>query len=496
MKLSEARTIFREMEEKTHALGHGMGMITYDAVTGAPSGAAAGRGRTLGVLSEMVYLMQTDPKVQEAAELLRQSGETELERREAELFLRDSEYMKAIPQQEYVDYTVLLNDADAVWHRAKAENDFAAFAPDLEKIFDCNRRFALYYRPEEKPYDTLLSQYERGLTMEQLDGFFGPLRARIVPLLQKIAGTQQVDDSCLHGYFPAAAQRAFSDDLMAEMGIDRALCGIAETEHPFTTNFNTKDVRITTHYYEDHVDFSMFSVIHEGGHALYEMGVDEAYDFTELAGGVSMGIHESQSRFYENLIGRSRPFMDRLLPLLQKHFPSFAGITPEQLYRAVNKSQPSLIRTEADELTYPLHIMVRYELEKALIAGELKVAELPGAWNEMVGKYLGIPVPTDREGVLQDSHWSGGSVGYFPSYALGSAYGAQLLAKMRESVDVDAAIAAGQIGQVTAWLREHIFRHGRRYDPAELLERACGAPFDASYYIEYLEKKYSGIYGV
>ena len=284
---------------------------------------------------------------------------------------------------------------------------------------------------------------------------------------------------------------------MEVLGLDRKYCGLAESEHPYTTNFNNKDVRITTHYHEDHVTFSIFSVIHEGGHAIYELGADDKYNYTCLSGGVSMGIHESQSRFYENLIGRSRSFCHYVFPKLKEIFPEqLQGVDAEMYYRAVNKSQPSLIRTEADELTYALHVMVRYEIEKQMIAGTLAIKDVPAEWNRLYKEYLGIDVPSDAKGCLQDSHWSGGSIGYFPSYALGSAYGPQILSVMeKDTGDIYADVAKGDLSNVTAWLREHIHRHASFVKPDVLFERICGK-FDAKYFTDYLTRKYSELYNL
>lgn len=497
MDIETAKVKFRELQSKMHAYNHAASMLYYDAVTAAPSDTAEGRGKTMAVLSEVIYELSSGDEARELAACLlanKDAIEPQLYR-EAEVFNRDIEYTSSIPKDEYIAYTVLINEAENVWHKAKAASDFSMFAPYLEKIVETNRRFALYYKPDQKPYDTLLNMYERGLTMEKADEFFGSLRASIVPLIKEVAAAKQVDDSFLNQPYAIEKQKQLSDWCMATMCIDRSHCGIGETEHPFTINFNRNDVRITTHYHEDAPMSSMYSVIHEGGHALYELHVGAEYDDTVLGGGVSMGIHESQSRFFENLVGRSEAFVSLLHPYLCGLFPQqMEGVSQRQLYEAVNKSECSLIRTEADELTYALHIMVRYELEKALIAGELEVSQLPEAWNAKYKEYLGVDVPDDAHGVLQDSHWSGGSIGYFPSYALGSAYGAQIIDRMGQDLDVDKTIRSGDLQPMVDWLTEHIWRHGGMYDPAVLLEMCCGKPFDPSYFVKYLEKKYKDIY--
>ncbi len=495
----EALAALRKTEELLGAYDHALGVLYLDATTAAPKGTAEGRGRTMGALSGVTYELTADPALGELLGFLEEhAGElSERARREVQLMRRRHDQISRIPAEEYVAYSVLVNEAQDVWERAKNDNDFAAFAPYLEKIVDFNRRFAGYYHPEMAPYDALLNEYEEGLSTAVLDGFFAELRAVIVPLIARVQEAEPIDNSFLHTLYPVERQRELSDYLMEVLGLSRAHCGIAETEHPYTINFNHDDVRITTHYYENDVASSMYSVIHEGGHALYERGVAPEYDYTVLGGGVSTGIHESQSRFFENIIGRSEPFITVVFPKLRELFPEqLASVDAHAFYRAVNRAEPSLIRTEADELTYCMHIMVRYELEKRLIAGTLAVRDLPEAWNALYKEYLGIEVPDDRSGCLQDSHWAGGSIGYFPSYALGSAYGPQLLHVMqRELGDVWADVGRGDLSQVTAWLREHIHRFGCLYPSGELFTRVCG-PFDATYYTDYLTKKYTEIYGL
>ena len=500
MTLDDAREKLMALQRKMAAYEHAMGIIYYDGCTTAPSGTADNRAATMSILSEEIYRQSTSDETIEILEFLDANRDdlSSDEQRMVYLLLKDIREMQKIPMDEYIAYQELMVKADDVWHKAKEASDFDMFCPYLEKLFAYQKEFAEYADPENDPYDYCLNKYEEGLNMKACDNFFSRLREGIVPLLKKIEEAPEIDDSLRRGCFPKAVQDELSYHLMKLIGLDLAHVGLSTTEHPFTTSLGSHlDERITTHYFEDDFAYSMYSVIHEGGHALYDTGSDDELAYTVLDGGVSMSIHESQSRFYENIIGRSRAFCNHIFPELVKLFPEhFKGHDAEELYRAVNKAQPSLIRTEADELTYSLHIMIRYELEKRVMHGELEVKDLPAEWNRMYKEYLGIDVPDDKRGVLQDSHWASGLFGYFPSYALGNAYGAQFLAKMRETVDVDACIANGDFAPVNEWNREHIWKHGARFKPSEILDRVFEAEFDPGYYIDYLEKKYTELYGL
>ncbi|MBQ7143914.1 MAG: carboxypeptidase M32 [Oscillospiraceae bacterium] len=500
MTLEEARAALMKLQQRQSAYRHAMDLIWYDGDTVAPKGTAANRAQSLAILSEEAYHLSTGAETVALLEFLdeRKPELNPRERRMVELLLKDVRRLQKIPLDEYSAHERLIVEAGDVWERAKAASDFAAFQPYLERLFADAKRFAGYCAPEKDPYDYWLNEFEEGLDRARCDEFFATLRAHVVPLLAKVQEKEQLSNAMLLGHFPAADQERLARRLMALIGLDLEHVGLATTEHPFTASLGSHfDERITTHYYEDYLASSLYSVIHEGGHALYDTNSADDLAYTVLDGGVSMGVHESQSRFFENLLGRSRPFCEYLFPILEEIFPEqMAGHTAEELYRAVNRAEPGLIRTEADELTYPLHIMVRYELEKRVMAGELSVSELPGEWNRLYREYLGVEVPDDAHGVLQDIHWSGGDIGYFPSYAFGGAYGAQLLRRMRETVDVDAALRAGNFAPINRWLREHLWRHGCLYKPAELFERAAGEKFDPTAFTTYLEEKFGELYGI
>lgn len=495
MEIKDALQELEALQKKLYAYTAASSSLYFDGLTAAPSDTAQGRGMALGILAGEQQKLMT---ARETGELLHFLSERKEElsvqqQRQVEILWRDYQKLLRIPKQEYMEFAMITNEATDIWHKAKEQNDFAMYQPILEKVVAYLRKFAGYYSPDKKPYDALLNEFERGVDTEFLDGFFGILRERIVPLLRQIREKEPIDDSFLHKTYPIAAQKSFSDYLMHVMEIDRTHCSITESEHPFTLGFHNKDVRITTNYKENDVSSSMYSVIHEGGHALYELGVRDEYQYTCLSGGSSMGMHESQSRFYENIIGRSRAFIQLIFPKMQGLFPEqLKDVTAEQMYLAVNKVQASFIRTEADELTYCLHIMVRYEIEKQLIGGSMEVGDIPEVWNRLYREYLGVDVPDDRQGCLQDIHWCE-SFGYFPSYALGNAYGAQMLQNMEKELDVWENVRNGNLSAITSWLRQKVHQHGNFLEPGQIVQLACG-DFDPTVYVNYLVKKYTEIY--
>lgn len=499
MTFEQALNALSTYEKTYFALSHAVGVLYYDGATVAPKGSAAVRASTLGELSRLSYNLTTAPENVEMLLTLKNNMDSldAITKRKVSELYRSYDMMHRVPVDEYVAWQELTATADAVWHDAKEANDYAMFEPYLQKMFDTVKKVALYMEPGKKPYDTMLSMYERGLTSESCDGFFASLREKLVPLIKKVvANGYKIDDAPLKRSFPIEKQREFSDFLMETMCVDRNHCIIGETEHPFTTDFSRDDVRITTHYHENSLASSLYSVVHESGHALYELHTGKELACTCLGGGVSMGIHESQSRFYENIIGRSREFCSIIYPYLKEKFePTLDDVTEDVFYRMINKSEPSLIRTEADELTYSLHIMIRYELEKRMFDGTVSAKELPSEWNRLYKQYLGVDVPDDKQGILQDSHWSNGNIGYFPSYAIGSAYGAQYLKEMNKDFDVYASVKEGNLSKINSWFEEKIWRYGCMKDPVELFESVCGK-FDPNCYVEYLTEKFTDVYGL
>jgi carboxypeptidase Taq len=403
--------------------------------------------------------------------------------------------------------------SQAAWARARRDNDFPAFLPHLRRMIDFARRKAVYWgyadkalspapsSPPEPPgtsvYDGLLDSYEPGMTAEAVRAVFGPLGERLSALIRKIASCPRPDASFLNRDFDAEGQARFSRELMGRLGFDFRRGRVDTSAHPFTTTLGSDDIRITTRYLPRQVQSGIFSTIHETGHALYEMAFPPEIRGTCLADGASMGIHESQSRFWENVIGRSAAFWEALFPLLASCFPeALSPITARDFYRAINLVEPSLIRIEADEVSYSLHIILRFELEEALFSGALEAADLPELWRKKMKDFLGVEPQTDAEGVLQDIHWSMGSFGYFPSYALGNLYGLQFWEKLKADIPgADGAVARGDFAPLRTWLEDTIYVWGRRLPPPELLKAVTGKSLSAEPFLDYIEGKYAGIYG-
>lgn len=388
--------------------------------------------------------------------------------------------------------------AQEIWIKARAENNFALFQPALEKMFDLKRQEAEALGPSDSIYDPLLDEYERGMKAAQVKVVFDALRAEIVPLVKAVRGkVDAVSDALLHQPFDTAKQREFGMMAIRKFGFDFERGRLDVAVHPFETSFSPADVRLTTRYDPNFLNPSLFGTMHEAGHGMYEQGVSPSLQRTLLCAGASLGIHESQSRLWENLVGRNRGFWKYFYPHLQTAFPQLAAANLESFYRAINKVSPSLIRIEADELTYSLHIMLRFELEQEVLEGKVRVADLPAAWKAKMEDYLGITPPNDREGVLQDTHWAAALIGYFPTYALGTIVSVQLFNKaIADAPDIPAQMERGEFSSLLGWLRENVYRHGKKFTPAELVKRITGGPLDSGPYVKYLKTKYGEIYGL
>ncbi|WP_167506225.1 carboxypeptidase M32 [Halobacillus faecis] len=485
-----------ELLKEQSAYGEAIGLMAWDMRTKAPRKGMEGRSEVIGVMSQKVHEIQTSEEMRGYIDELKSKTLDPMLKRAVEEAEETYDKTAKIPTEEYRAYVTLQTQAESMWGEAKSNNDFESFRPYLEKLVEYNRKFADYWGYENHRYDALLNNYEPGVTVEVLDKVFPKVRKALTDLLKQIQeAPNQPDPSVLQGHFPKERQAEFSEVILERMGYDFEAGRLDETVHPFAIGLNTNDVRVTTKYDERDFRTAVFGTIHEGGHALYEQNIDPKLAFTPLADGTSMGIHESQSLFWENFIARSEGFWRNHYELFKSYAPEhFQNLPLEKFYPAVNEVKPSLIRIEADELTYCLHIMVRYELEKALIAGEIEVKDLPDLWNQKMNDYLGITPENDSEGVLQDIHWSGGDFGYFPSYALGYMYAAQLNSKMREEIDVDHYIEEGDFYKVKEWLTENVHQYGKMKKPLQILNDITGEGLNPDYLIDYLTNKYKKIY--
>ena len=489
------------LRRKITAISYAINVINFDSQTIAPIGCFEGRNKNFEVLAEMLYsVLKSEEYIKIVNDLYANKDHLSLNmKKEIEKVHKDLQRDLLVPSNEQIEYDILLANATNAWAIAKEKNDYSIFSPYLEKIINYNKKYIDYIKTDNLTgYNILLDIYEEGTSVSFYDEFFKELRKEIVPLVKKINEKRKTyNKDLIENEFDINVQKDFSEYLMDVMCFDKTRGLKAESEHPFTSSFNTTDVRITNHYYEDNLISSIFSIIHEGGHGLYELQCNKELDETMIAGGTSMALHESQSRFYENIVGRSYSFWNKHYAKLKTMFKKeLKNVTLDDFYNFVNRVECSLIRTEADELTYPLHIMVRYELEKAIFNNEVTVDELPKKWNELYKEYLGIDVPDDSQGILQDVHWSGGSFGYFPTYALGSAYASQFYYSMSKDIDTIKEFGSDNLDVVNKWLGEKIHRHNGVKTPEEVLLYSTGEKFNSKYYIKYLKEKYTKIYNL
>ena len=467
-----------------------------------PRGGAEGRAEQLGTLARIRHELVTDDGLWDLIETLApQAGGPEpgtIDADAVRIARRTCERARLVPAELRAEMTRAASLGESAWEAAREASDLAAYLPHLRRNVELVREYGACFGPSEHPYDPLLDEYEPGLTTAEARAVLEQLRAGLVPIVAAVAeNADAVDDSLIRGSFEIGAQQRVVRELIDGLPLDPDTWRLDETTHPFMTSISHGDLRITTRYEPEDLSFALFSALHEGGHAIYEAGVPAALRRGPIGHPASLGFHESQSRLWENWVGRSRPYLERALPLLRREFADrFADAAPEDLYRASNRAQPSLIRVEADEVTYNLHIALRFELELELVEGSLAVDDLAEAWVDRTRAYLGLETPDHKHGVMQDVHWAGGAIGYFPTYSLGNVIAAQLWELAGSELgDLDELIAAGDLGELRGWLVERVHRHASRWLPAELAEHALGGPLDPEPLLARLRSKYGELYG-
>ena len=497
-KLQRLKTLLAESIDLTRAAA----LLEWDQQVYMPEGGARARSEQLSTLQRLAHERFTADEVGQLLEDLQPyAAQLDPDSTEARLlYVTGREYRKRtkVPASLVAEFTEVASRAHQVWAQARANDDFASFAPHLQRIVELRQQYAGLFAPFDHVYDPLLDDFETGVKTADVQAVFGQLRPQQVELVKAIGERPQVDASFLHGKFDPQRQWDFGVEVLTKMGYDWQRGRQDKSAHPFTTSFGIGDVRITTRVDEGFFNPAFFATIHEGGHALYEQGVADELSRTPLQSGASLAFHESQSRMWENLVGRSRPFWEYFFPRLQEVFPAqFGNLSLDDFYRGINKVEPSLIRVEADEATYNLHIMLRLEIEIGLMDGSVQVKDLPEIWNTRMQEYLGIVPPNDAQGVLQDVHWSGGMIGYFPTYALGNVISAQLWEKIVEDIpDLEEQMRRGKFDALLGWTREKIHRHGAKYEPKDLLQRVTGSAMDPAPYMRYLKRKFGEIYGL
>ena len=476
-------------------------VLAWDQSTYMPPGGAAARGRQSATLGRLAQEKFTDSAIGKLLDELRPYEESlPYDSDDASLIRvtrRDYERLVKIPPELVGELYAHISASYQAWTEARPANDFARMIPYLEKGVELSRRIADCFPGYEHIADPLIGWADYGMTASTLHALFTELRPRLVPIVQVITSRPPADDSCIRQYFPEAQQLAFAAETVKQLGYDFQRGRIDKTHHPFMTKFSLGDVRITTRVNENFLGDALFSNIHEAGHAMYEQGIRMEYDGMSLAGGASAGLHESQSRLWENLVGRSRSFWEFHYLQLQENFPSQLGnVSLDTFYRAINKVAKSLIRVDADEVTYNLHVMIRFDLELALLEGKLAVRDLAETWRESYTRDLGITPPDDRDGALQDVHWYGGIVGgAFQGYTLGNIMGAQFFSQaLKAHPEIPAEIEKGQFKTLHGWLVENVYQHGRKFTAPELVERVTGAPVSIEPYIQYLKTKFGQLY--
>jgi carboxypeptidase Taq len=496
-KMQQLKTRLAEIAD----LNNTAALLGWDQQVNMPPMGAEDRGNQLALLGKLSHARSTDPALGRLLDELKPYAQSldpdSDEARLVKIIKKDFDKATCIPSDFVVEQAQVTAMAQGAWVEARQKSEFSIFQPHLEKVVDLNKRYVTFFPPADHPYDTLLDNFEPGMKTAEVQAIFNGLRPQQVALIKSIAGKPQVDDSFLRQPFDEKKQWDFGVEVITKFGYDWQRGRQDKSPHPFTQGMGQNDVRITTRLNPNFFNPMLFGTMHECGHALYGLGSPVELNRTTLEGGASLAIHESQSRMWENLVGRSLPFWEYFYPRLQKTFPQLKKVPLEAFYKGINRVQPSLIRVEADEATYNLHIMLRLEIEIALVEGRLQVKNLPSFWNEKMQEYLGLTPPDDARGVLQDVHWSMGMLGYFSTYALGNLVSSQLWEKINQDIpDLADQIRAGKFGALLAWLREKVHRHGRKFEPQELVQKVTGARIDPAAYVRYLKAKYGQIYGL
>ncbi|MDR3332086.1 MAG: carboxypeptidase M32 [Synergistaceae bacterium] len=492
-KLASFKELMREIDITSNI----MNTLSWDMRVNLPPKAAAYRAETMGFLSGKLYSMKTSPKLYElCGELSAVGNNDRITARMIKEALKEYKRLTEIPQKLYSDFTEHNLKAELVWQEARAKNDYAMLKDSLVKEFDYKRQFAACHGFAENPMDGLMDEYEEGMTTKKLDKIFDELKASVKELLGKIdASSKAYDKTFIFGKYPIDRQRAFCKRMVGIAGFDLLAGRLDESAHPYTTGNNKYDIRMTTRYFENNFTNAALSSMHEMGHSVYAQNHLDDLAYTTLDHSPSFGWDEGQSRFFENIIGRSEPFWAYFLPMAQTYFDGLYGMKLNDFYNSLNAVYRDPRRLDADELTYNLHIVIRYELEKTIFAGQVSFDDLPDAWNLKCKEYLGITPKNDAEGVLQDMHWASGYIGYFQNYVLGNCYDGHLLNKMKQDIpDMYDQVANGKFDEILGWQIRNVHTHGCFYNPEELLERVTGEKLSAAHYIHYLNDKYSRIY--
>ncbi|HAH06714.1 MAG TPA: carboxypeptidase [Elusimicrobia bacterium] len=477
-------------------------VLQWDQETYMPVQGCAARSNALATIQTEAHRRLVSDEVAGLLDAVegwaRARGEDSFEAAFVRTARRDHARARKVPGELVAELARTTSLALEAWQAARARSDFAAFAPHLEKVVSLNRRKAEALETGERLYDALLDEYEPGAKTSEVEAAFRVLREGLVPIVREVVAREgAVSSAVLNAECAEAEQFELCKEVVARLGYDFERGRLDRSAHAFTTTFSVDDVRITTRVKKDFLPSALYAAVHECGHALYAQGIDKRFERTPLNDGASLGVHESQSRLWENLVGRGRPFCAWLLPLLRKRFPdAFGRCSQEEFYRAVNKAGPSLIRVEADEVTYNLHVLLRFELESALVEGRLKVSDAPEAWNARMSDTVGIAPPDDARGILQDIHWAAGLIGYFPTYTLGNIMSAQFYAKAREALpELEAQLARGEFAPLKGWLGEKLHVHGRKVSAGRLLQRVVNGPLDSKPFLDYLQRKYAELYG-